>query len=227
MSADDCEQPATAAQGSGDPTHDLRPKPANRSLFAYFGGKPRGEDAMSAASGDEAYETASNGAAASSAGTSAKQPPRKRRKKVDEGQARLMKAEGGGWALGRAQAAGRSDVDVAEAPSVGMDADTEQVAAATPADTAKRKPAQGKRKEEGEDAEVKEMAQRTRKTMAKRGIRRGPADSRVVGTGATVGTSGSQNGELCVVCPSWHKLTNRLPAKPQSIYLSFQTQYPF
>ena len=228
MSADEGEQPATAAQGSADPTPgDLRPKPVNRSLFAYFGGKPRGDDATSTISDDEAYETASNGAAASSVSTSAKQPPRKRRKKVDEGQARLMKAEGGGWALGRAQAVGTSDMDVAEAPPVEMDGNTEQAPVAAPANTAKRKPAQGKKKEEGEDAEVKEMAQRTRRTMAKRGRRKGPAESRVIGDGAAVGSSGSRNGELCVFCPAWHKLTNRLRAKPQSIYLSFQTRYPF
>ena len=179
------------AQGSTAPpidtTDQARPKPSNGSLLAFFKGKPRADAGSAACSGDEGGSTTS---AVPSAGPVIKQPPRKRRRKGDEGQARLMKGEGGGWAFGKADAppaavqeggAGRNDVNDTE-----YTADTVGSAAAAAPTTAKRKP--GRKQPDGEEAEVKDMAQKTRRTTAKRGRRKG-------GTGARSGNEDARTSD--------------------------------
>jgi hypothetical protein len=158
-------------------TTDVRPKPVNRSLFTYFGGRPRSDVPNPEASGDER----SDGQAQDlPSGSSVKQPPRKRRKKVDEGQSRLLKAEGGGWALGKLPA--KQDTQSGAEEEDDRDPTGAGPVAAGPANTAKRK--EGRKKGTGEEEEeVRDMvaARKTRRTMAKRGRRKGQMNGRSEG----------------------------------------------
>lgn len=174
--AEDATDVVPTALSYTDPLNSsVRPKPSG-SLFAYFGkGPPRSEGGDY--SGEEgpaplATTTHANG--------KPREPPRKRRKKADEGQgqARLLKAEGGGWALARAPISAEASEGAEDGNETldGQDQAGAESKAQVPANTAKRKK---ERKGDDELAEMRDMEQKPKRTMARRGRKKGQTGSRV------------------------------------------------
>jgi hypothetical protein len=92
----------------------------------------------------------------------------------------LLKAEGGGWALGKLPA--KQDTQSGAEEEDDRDPTGAGPVAAGPANTAKRK--EGRKKGTGEEEEeVRDMvaARKTRRTMAKRGRRKGQMNGRSEG----------------------------------------------